>query len=435
MKTSLPKLLIFLILLSATGLSFAQNVDYSATCIATKMKHDCDFAFNEEGRFSVQISDNLNFGIWYKAGDGAGDMNKCLICDGDANTSGGYTCNWNILLVSKTDVSVSTLRLSFRATDDDAASVVNDWWMDDDCTYTLSGQDVTLTTQTPGINNDIVVGQSVDPEWYVTYRIFWNWVTVNQPSTPTAHANPSCGSTYLNAIASTQNDVTWYWQGTNAAGTSTANPSTANYTIDSTGMYYLRAKGNSNDVWSTASSSVYIVVKTGSTAATGINVTNNNTPHGTVKTLSIVGGELGTGADWKWYGEPGCVTLLGSGSFIDVDPLTTKPYYARAEGDCDTTLTVSTTVVVAASGIDALTDFGGKIEFYPNPASDKFMITVHGLLEDTEIHIFNFQGQEVISYLLEDGVNEIAVENLPKGVYLLDFLSGNHQVLKKLVKN
>jgi hypothetical protein len=421
-------------LILLTGLmSQAQNIDYSAYCIATKMKHNCDNITDEDGRFSVQISDNLDFATWYRAGDGSGNMNKCLICDGDANTSSGKTCGWNILLVNKTNVNVTTLRLSFRATDDDATTIVNTWWMTDDCTYTLTGQDILLSTLTPVVNNDIVVGQSTDPIWLVTYRINWNWVSINTPASPAVHVSPSCGPTYLDAVTSTQPLVTWYWQGKNPNGTSTSFVSTTNYTVDSTGTYYLRAKGNNNNVWSTASSSVNVVVKTFSSPATGVNVTNNNTNPGTVKTLSVVGGSLGTGAVWKWYGEPACINLKGTGNFIAVDPPATCAYYVRAEGDCDTTTTATTTVVVSESGIETSEAFGGMLSFYPNPAHGSFTVAGQNINESVFLSVYNIRGEELGRYPLLNGLTEIPVHGLAAGIYILEFRSDTRQAIKKLV--
>lgn len=434
MEKKLLTVLFTIIVAFTTLTSFAQNINYSANCIATKMKHDCDNIGNEEGRFSVQISDNLNFSTWYRAGNGTGDLNKCLICDGDANATNGCTCNWNILLVSKTDVNVSSLRMSFRASEDDGVGTTDDWWMDDDCTYTHTAQDVTIASLTAGQNNDIVVGQSTDPQWYVTYRFYYTWVAVNVPPTPVAHSNPSCGATHLESIASTQTGVTWYWQGTNSNGTLTSSPSTSNYTIDTTGTYYLRAKGNTNNVWSTASASVYIEVKTGSTAGSGINVTNNNTPHGTIKTISVTGGTLGSGAVWNWYSEPACINFVSSGSFIEVDPPSTQAYYVRAEGDCDTTLTVSTTVVVSASGIETIELGGGKISFFPNPAREKLII--EGIPPDYQTYVIirNLQNQEIIHQNLCSFYNEISLSDLAVGIYLIEFRSGSLQVFRKLIK-
>lgn len=436
MRKQIHAIFLFVFFISVATLS-AQNIDYSARCIATKMKHDCDYAFNEEGRFSVQISDNLDYALWYRAGDGTGNMNKCLMCDGDANTTNGHTCTWNILLVAKTDVSVNTLRMSFRASEDDATNTVNDWWMDDDCTWTLTGQDVVLNTLTPVTDNDIVVGHNTDPQWYVTYRINWDYVEVLTPPPPAALQNPACIYTMLPAIASTQNDVTWYWQGNNPNGTSTASPSTTAYPVSTSGVYYLRAKGNTNNVWSLYSSSVYVEVQTPSTDPTGINITNNNTPLGTVKTLTPAGGTLGTGAVWAWYADAGFTALIDTGNFINVDPAVNTTYWLRAESDCDTSLSVSVTVLVDASGIQQLNIQEELIKVFPNPAGDVLYIQTAGQYNESdnaEVSIVDITGKTVMRSAFAGEQTALDISPIKSGFYMLAFRSSKGETHFRFIK-
>jgi hypothetical protein len=60
------------------------------------------------------------------------------------------------------------------------------------------------------------------------------------------------------------------------------------------------------------------------------------------------GGSLGTGANWKWYSGSCGGTLVGTGASINVSPSSTTTYYIRAEGACNTTSCVSTTIVIPA---------------------------------------------------------------------------------------
>ena len=64
---------------------------------------------------------------------------------------------------------------------------------------------------------------------------------------------------------------------------------------------------------------VTIVTKDGSIAPTGIQTSNNNFCTGGSATLSVAGGQLGTGANWSWY-ESACSSnfLFGTGSSISV---------------------------------------------------------------------------------------------------------------------
>jgi len=55
--------------------------------------------------------------------------------------------------------------------------------------------------------------------------------------------------------------VTWYWQETNASGTSLANAESV-YNLHASGTYYLRARDNESGLWSTNSSSITITLGT-----------------------------------------------------------------------------------------------------------------------------------------------------------------------------
>ena len=59
--------------------------------------------------------------------------------------------------------------------------------------------------------------------------------------------------------------------------------------------------------------------------------------NGSITTLSVSGGSLGTGANWFWY-IGSCGGLFeGNGDTIYVNPTITTDYYVRGEGICDTT--------------------------------------------------------------------------------------------------
>jgi len=67
-------------------------------------------------------------------------------------------------------------------------------------------------------------------------------------------------------------------------------------------------------------------------------------------TLSVVGGSLGSGANWVWYaGACGAGAPIGTGASISYTPPSagTYPFYVRAEGACNTTTCATVSVVVS----------------------------------------------------------------------------------------
>ena len=95
---------------------------------------------------------------------------------------------------------------------------------------------------------------------------------------------------------------------------------------DSSTTYYAKIVGPCG---SSLCKQVTIVTKDGSIAPTGIQTSNNNFCTGGSATLSVVGGQLGTGANWSWYESACSSNFLGTGSSISVTPAATTMYYVE----------------------------------------------------------------------------------------------------------
>ncbi|WP_299781479.1 PKD-like domain-containing protein [uncultured Formosa sp.] len=84
-----------------------------------------------------------------------------------------------------------------------------------------------------------------------------------------------------------------------------------------------------------------------SIAPTTITSSNSNTIcEGTSTSLNVSGGTLGTGATIEWYTDSCGGTSAGSGNNLVVSPTVTTTYYARYNGDCNTTTCASLTINV-----------------------------------------------------------------------------------------
>ena len=140
----------------------------------------------------------------------------------------------------------------------------------------------------------------------------------------------------------------WYWYSGACGGLLVGNGSTISVNPTATTDYYVRAEGSCN---TTACTSTTINVKTISTDATGITVSANNICSGTPVTLAVNGGSLGAGATWEWYTSSCGGIYLGSGNTLNITPTATTTYYVRAEGDCNMTGCVNTSVIVLPSSV------------------------------------------------------------------------------------
>lgn len=81
------------------------------------------------------------------------------------------------------------------------------------------------------------------------------------PANPTSNS-PQCASpgVIITQTGTPATGITWYWQGTNSAGTSTALNASSSYTATTSGTYYIRAKSNSGACWSATSGSIAVLV-------------------------------------------------------------------------------------------------------------------------------------------------------------------------------
>ena len=98
---------------------------------------------------------------------------------------------------------------------------------------------------------------------------------------------------------------------------------------NNTTIYYARVVGTCG---ASMCQSKRIITSDGSLAPTSISTNANNFCTGGSATLSIVGGHLGTGAQWRWYEGSCSGSSIGTGTSLTVTPASTTMYYARATG-------------------------------------------------------------------------------------------------------
>jgi hypothetical protein len=128
----------------------------------------------------------------------------------------------------------------------------------------------------------------------------------------------------------------WRWYSGTCGGTSAGTGLGITVTPVSPGTYtyFVRAEGGCN---TTACQSFTLSVRDTSVPAAGATATSFNICRGQSTSLSVVGGNLGTGANWRWYSGSCGGNPIGTGSVITVSPLDTTTYFVRAEGPCGVT--------------------------------------------------------------------------------------------------
>ncbi|MBL0328880.1 MAG: immunoglobulin domain-containing protein [Bacteroidetes bacterium] len=120
------------------------------------------------------------------------------------------------------------------------------------------------------------------------------------PSSPTAASNPSCGATTLNTMTPSAGE-TWYWQGTNASGTSTTNPTSSTYPVSVSGTYHVRAQNNTTLCWSTVSASIAMTINASPTISSHPSNTTVSVGSNATFTVTAAGG----GLTYQWQEDQG----------------------------------------------------------------------------------------------------------------------------------
>ena len=184
------------------------------------------------------------------------------------------------------------------------------------CNNTLC-EDITIQTYPHYIDLDSIRVDSVfnpsDTSWYIPDTIC--------PQTAVklfAHYSGTLPNGY---------SITWY---ENSCGSTPIGVGDSLEVMpNNTTIYYARVVGTCG---ASMCQSKRIITSDGSLAPTSISTNANNFCTGGSATLSIVGGHLGTGAQWRWYEGSCSGSSIGTGTSLTVTPASTTMYYARATG-------------------------------------------------------------------------------------------------------
>jgi hypothetical protein len=193
-----------------------------------------------------------------------------------------------------------------------------------------------ICNQTPCVSTTILVQDSSEPALGINGD---NTICLGQKTT----LNVIGGRLGVNA--------NWKWY-TGACGNMIMG-SGANLTVapTKTTTYYLRAEGTCNKT-----ECISFIVMVQDTSMPAITISGNKSIClGQNTTLTLNGGSLGDGANWRWYSNSCGETSVGNGLSVKVNPTTTTTYYLRAEGFCNQTNCLTTNVLVQDSSIPANT--------------------------------------------------------------------------------
>ncbi|MCB9187956.1 MAG: gliding motility-associated C-terminal domain-containing protein [Flavobacteriales bacterium] len=139
-------------------------------------------------------------------------------------------------------------------------------------------------------------------------------------------------------------DWVWY-EGGCGAGASIGNGNSISTNPTGTTTYFVRAEGVCGN---SSCTDVTITTYALSNDPVSVIASDASICPGDNTTLSVIGGSLGASANWQWFSSACGGLNVGSGSTIAVNPSTTTTYFVRAEGLCNTTNCVSTSINIEA---------------------------------------------------------------------------------------
>jgi gliding motility-associated-like protein len=215
---------------------------------------------------------------------------------------------------------------------------------------------------------DNLINKQGNPAWNGTLR---GSATINEtnPICPAFTADSCCpalngtiagsticlgspGTLTFNATSGQPPYTLTYSDGTNAytsTGVQSGVPFTVQNSVISTTTYTLLSikDGGSCSMPSVPGMNATIVVNRNSVSPDSIQASQTSVCAGSPIQLSVSGGSLGLNSSWKWYESDCGSNSIGTGPIINMTATTTKDYFVRAEGGCNTTNCVSIPIIVA----------------------------------------------------------------------------------------
>jgi subtilisin family serine protease len=139
---------------------------------------------------------------------------------------------------------------------------------------------------------------------------------------------------------------------------------------------------------------------------------------------------------WEWHFQGGIPETSGDQNPVVV--YSTPGYYdvtlIATNNHGSDTLTVPDYITVSAGTGTSTYDYSSEISIYPNPSYDKITISSPAITGNTELTIFNVNGEKVIERQLTDNKTQIDISALSRGVYFVRVWDEKMTEVKKLIK-
>ncbi|MFY7848584.1 MAG: T9SS type A sorting domain-containing protein, partial [Bacteroidia bacterium] len=323
-----------------------------------------------------KLGSNANW-IWYANGCGSGTpvgTGNAIAVNPTSTTTyfvqAAGTCNTTpcvsrvlkvqLLSQSATNITASEdsickgTSVTLRVNGGFAASNARWVWYEGGCGAGRAIGTGTVITVTPAANTSYFV--RAESNCNTTLCVSKAIVIRSESTVPvfiTSTADTTCGAPITLQVngGSLGSGGRWAWYTGNCGGTLVGIGNSLTTTPVGPTTYFVRAEGLCNTTQCVRKT---IYSATASTAPVAI-VASNDTPClGQQITLTVQGGNLGIGAEWKWYHSSCGGSLIGTGGSLKDIPNGNTTYYVRAEGACNITNCVSRPIRILFPGKPAI---------------------------------------------------------------------------------
>ena len=202
------------------------------------------------------------------------------------NTPSTITGNTNVCIGESTTYSVTSVSGATSYT----------WTLPSGWTGTSTTNSITVTPSATSGTISVTANNTCGSSTPQTLAVTVNAVP-GTPSVPTSD-NAACGNVTLTRGTPPAGEI-WYWQGTNANGTSETD-SSPTYSATTSGTYYIRSKNTTTGCWSSSSS---IVVTVNSTTNITTQPANQTATVGSPATFTVA--TTGSGLSYQWQVDTG----------------------------------------------------------------------------------------------------------------------------------
>lgn len=290
-------------------------------------------------------------------------------------------------------------------------------------TYTSSAGTNILYANSPGIyiyevfdysfacsstQTVLVVASPSIPTMTITAGFPTVAITCNQPCIPFSISSTS-------SLA----PLTYTW--TNLATSVPAFPANSGYTVCAPGMYEAQFKDGNNCL---VSQTISVPINT----FVGTPVSPNNYTFCSTPTVMInANTTLSAPSTYTWTGPVGSTISSPSSYSTAVDFGGT--YTVAIKGAFNGCTIYNTASVTVCTGLNNLNN-NEFVSLFPNPNNGQFILKIDKEIQDGEIVIFNYIGQEIYKQRINKGINTIKLDNLASGIYYYTVFNKNESLLK-----